>query len=234
MIQFTDRRDAGKRLARLLIQYRLDAYGPGVLVLALPRGGVPVGFEVAKTLYAPLDVFIVRKIGLPRQPELAIGAIASGGIVVTNHDVMRQLGVDQRTFDLVVADEKRELERRELLFHGGNRDSLSLKGRTCIIVDDGIATGASMMAATLAIRSQDPKHVIIAVPVASPQVYKQFAAHVDEVVCVQAPPDFTSVGLWYEDFDQTEDGEVRDLLQEARSSLNTWTHPPDDAPGAYQ
>lgn len=204
---FKDRAEAGAFLAGQLYQLR----GADAIVLGLPRGGVPVAYEVAARLGLPLDVFIVRKIGVPGHEELAMGAIASGGIAVVNDDVVRLIGIDQRTFDAVAAQEQRELQRRELLYRA-NRPPLQIIGKSVIVVDDGIATGASMRAAIVALRTQAPAQLIVAAPVASPSVYQQFADLADRVVCVQTPEDFSAVGAWYESFPQTSDAEVRHLL----------------------
>lgn len=220
MMPFADRRDAGRRLAKLLAPY---APRPGVrtVVFGLPRGGVPVAYEVARALMAPLDVFIVRKIGVPIQPELAMGAIASGGMVVRNQDVLDHMRVDEQTFAAVVKREREEVARREIAYRGDNPQA-AVKGATCILVDDGIATGASMMAAVLALRTRDPARIIVAAPVAAPTVREQFAGVADEIVCVYTPSDFHAVGAWYRNFDQTEDEEVEELLHAARSFGVPW------------
>ena len=208
---FRDRVDAGRRLAGRLADY---AGRPEVLVLALPRGGVPVAFEVAQALGAPLDVFLVRKLGAPGNDELAMGAIATGGVCVVNHDVVRHLNVPREVIDAVAAREQRVLERRERAYRG-DRPAPEVEGHTVILVDDGLATGSTMSAAVAALRRQSPARIVVAVPVAAPQTCDQFRAQVDEIVCAATPEPFTAVGLWYQDFSQTTDEEVRDLLDRA-------------------
>lgn len=210
--RFPDRAAAGRRLADALSGYAGD---PRVLVLALPRGGVPVGFEVARALGAPLDVFVVRKLGFPGQPELAMGALASGDIVIMTEEVVGRASVPDETVARVVAEEGRELERRERAYRG-DRAPLQVNGKTVIVVDDGLATGASMRAAARALRQMQPDRLIIAVPVAPPSTCDALREEADEVVCLRTPEPFMSVGLWYEDFEQTTDAEVRELL--ARSA----------------
>jgi predicted phosphoribosyltransferase len=209
---FRDRADAGQQLAR-----RLEAYAnrPDVLVLALPRGGVPVGFEVAQALNVPLDVFLVRKLGVPDQPELAMGAVATGGVRVLNEDVVHALRIPPQVIDAVAAEELRELERREHVYREG-RPAPDVRGRTVILVDDGLATGSTMRAAVAALRRQDPARIVVAVPTAAPSVCQEFRALVDDVVCLITPEPFYAVGLWYRDFSQTTDEEVRDLLARAK------------------
>jgi putative phosphoribosyl transferase len=208
---FRDRRDAGKRLAMRLAGYRGRRH---VLVLALPRGGVPVGYEIARSITAYLDVFIVRKLGAPGDNELAIGAIASGGTRILNEKLITELGVTRQTIDKITQIEAAELDRREDLFRRG-RDLFRIENKTIILVDDGLATGATMMAAILAVRNHRPKHLIVAVPVASPETCKEIGKQVDEVVCLQTPDPFWSVGSWYADFTQTSDQEVQFLLDDA-------------------
>jgi predicted phosphoribosyltransferase len=205
---FDDRVDAGRRLAERLDEYRDD---PLALVLALPRGGVPVAWEVAAHLGAPLDVLIVRKLGLPGNEELAIGAIASGGVTVLNDDVVNALAVPPGVVEAVAGRERDELERRERLYRG-ERPPPEVAGRTAIVVDDGLATGATMRAAVLALRRLDPARVVVAVPVASRQAVEELGAIADACVAVATPSPFFGVGLWYRDFSQTTDDEVRDLL----------------------
>lgn len=212
--QFRDRTEAGRLLASRLTAY---ANCPGVLVLALPRGGVPVGYEVARVLHAPLDVIIVRKLGVPGQEELALGAIASGGARVLNDDVVRMLALPEKVIDSVAAHERRELERREQLYRG-DRPAHEVGGRTIILVDDGMATGATMRAAVAAVKQQQPAHIIIAVPVAASATCQELAAEVDNVVCVIRPEDFHAVSFWYERFSQTTDEEVADLLEQAETA----------------
>lgn len=208
---FRDRHEAGRRLARLLTRYEKS---PDVLVLALPRGGVPVAFEVAAALGAPLDVFLVRKLGAPDQPELAMGAIASGGLRVLDRNLVARLGVSAEEIARVEAREFRELERRERAYRG-DRAAPAVRGRTVILVDDGVATGASLKAAIGALREQDPAAIVVAVPVAPPSIRRALEALADEVVCVATPEPFLAVGNFYEDFSSTEDEEVRDLLARA-------------------
>lgn len=184
----------------------------GLLVLGLPRGGVPVAYEVARELHAPLDVFLVRKLGVPGQEELAMGAIASGGVRVINEDVVRQLHIPDSVIDAVAKQELRELERRELAYRG-DRPSPDVKDRTAILIDDGLATGSTMRAAALALRKQDPAQIVVAVPVAAAQTCDEFRSVVDEIICAVTPERFYGVGLWYEDFSQTSDEEVRELLR---------------------
>ncbi len=186
-----------------------------VLVLALPRGGVPVAYEVAKQIGAPLDVFLVRKLGVPGYEELAMGAIATGGVRVINEDVVRQLDIPCEVIDLVAAEEQRELERRERAYHD-DRPPPDVKGRTVILIDDGLATGSTMRAAAAALRKQGPARIVIAVPVAAAQTCDEFREEVDEILCAVTPEPFRGVGLWYQDFSQTTDAEVRELLEKAR------------------
>lgn len=209
--RFRDRTQAGQLLAAQLAAY---ANRPDVLVLALPRGGVPVAFEVARALHAPLDVMIVRKLGVPGYEELAMGAIASGGVHVLNDDVVRMLGISEEEIIRVAALEQQEVERRERLYRG-DRPAYEIHGRTIILVDDGIATGATMRAVVDAVRQQQPARIVIAVPVAASSTCEEFAGEVDELVCVLGPEAFFAVGFWYEYFSQTTDEEVRDLLQQA-------------------
>ena len=209
---FENRHAAGIELAAQLTDYRGV---PGLLVLALPRGGVPVAYEVARALDAELDVLVVRKLGLPQQPELALGAIASGGATVLNQGLIRAAGLTQAHVDAIVQAERAELNRRERAYRG-ERPPLDVRGRVLIIVDDGLATGASMQAAIIALRSLRPAKIVVAVPVAPAEAAEEFVGTVDEFVCVEAPRDFNSVGWWYRDFSQTQDQEVRMLLEAAR------------------
>jgi putative phosphoribosyl transferase len=211
---FRDRRHAGRVLAQYLSHY---AQRPGVVVLGLPRGGVPVAYEVARQLGAPLDVFLVRKLGLPGQPELAMGAIASGGVRVLNEDVVGPLGIGEDEIDAVVAVEQTELERRERVFRG-DRPPLDLTGKIVILIDDGLATGSTMRAAARSVRRRGPARIVVAVPVAARTTCEELASEVDEVVCPNMPAPFYAVGLYYGDFSQTSDEEVRDLLEEANRS----------------
>ena len=212
---FANRREAGRILASLLMKY---ADRDDVLVLALPRGGVPVGFEVAQALRAPLDVFIVRKLGVPGHDELAMGAIATGGVRVLNDDVVMSLELEPEVIDAVAAREAKELARRERLYRGA-RPAPDVHGRTVILVDDGLATGSTMRAAVAALRKQTPARIVVAVPVAAPETCEEFKTEVDEVVCAATPRMFNGVGRWYEDFSQTTDEEVHELLAQARSCV---------------
>jgi putative phosphoribosyl transferase len=214
--RFQDRTDAGRALAGALTRYRADA---NAIVLALPRGGVPVGYEVATALGLPLDVLVVRKLGMPSQPELAMGAVASGGAVVLNEDVVRYLPRGSNAVEQVKARELQELTRRENSYRG-DRPALQMRGRTGILVDDGLATGATMEAAVRALRTLDAARIVVAVPVASIEARGRIAAVADEVVCLQAPPFFSAVGQWYERFNQTEDDEVRELLARSRAAFS--------------
>src|SRR5947209_1472510 len=209
---YRDRTDAGRRLAAELTDY---ADRSDVLVLALPRGGVPVAFEVARALHAPLDVFLVRKLGVPGHEELAMGAIATGGVRVLNEDVMRYISIPDAAIDAVAAKEQRELARREQLYRG-DRPAPDVKGKTVILVDDGLATGSTMRAAAAALRQQQPARIVVAVPVSAPETCEQFKTEVDEVICAVTPQPFRGVGLWYRDFSQTTDEEVRELLEQAK------------------
>jgi predicted phosphoribosyltransferase len=196
---------------------KLAAYAnrPDVVVLALPRGGVPVAYEVAKALHAPLDVFLVRKLGVPGHEEYAMGAVASGGVRVINRDVVEALGISDDVIEAVIAQEERELERRERAYRG-DRPFPDLRGKTVILVDDGLATGSTMLAAATALRQQHPARLVVAVPVGSPETCNAFRDHVDEIVCAITPDPLYAVGLWYEDFSQTTDDEVRTLLADAQ------------------
>jgi predicted phosphoribosyltransferase len=206
---FRDRHHAGRVLAEQLAAY---ADRPDVLVLALPRGGVPVAFEVARALHAPLDVLVVRKLGVPGREELAMGAIASGGVRVINEPVVRALGIPQREIDSIAAREERELERRNRLYRG-DRPAQEVRGRTVILVDDGLATGSTMHAAIMALRPQQPARIVAAVPTAAPDTCEQLRAIADEAVCATTPDPLGAVGVWYQDFSQTTDEEVRELLE---------------------
>jgi predicted phosphoribosyltransferase len=208
---FRDRSDAGRRLAERLTHY---ANQPDVLVLALPRGGVPVAFEVAQALHAPLDVFLVRKLGVPGQPELAMGALASGGVRIINESVVRALDISPEEIDAVTAQERRELERR-LREYRDDRPPINVRGRTIILIDDGLATGSTMRAAVAALRRQGPARIIVAVPVAAPSTCEDFETIADEMICAETPEPFYAVGMWYRDFSQTSDAEVHDLLDRA-------------------
>jgi predicted phosphoribosyltransferase len=212
--RFRDRREAGRVLAQKLAGY---ANRPDVIVLALPRGGVPVAYEVAAALHAPLDVFLVRKLGVPGHEEYAMGAIASGGVRVLNEEVVQALGIPDFRIEAAAAREEQELARRERAYRG-SRPPPDVKGRTVILVDDGLATGASMQAAVTALRRLEPARIVVAVPTAAPETCEQMRALADEVVCASTPEPFRAVGLWYEDFSQTSDEEVCALLAQARQA----------------
>lgn len=215
MAPFRNRRDAGKKLAQKLSAY---AEHPDVTVLALPRGGVPVAYEVALALNAPLDIFIVRKLGLPGREELAIGAIASGGVRVLNKDIIRMLSIPDEVISFVARHEAQELERREKLYRG-ERAAPETRDRTVILIDDGLATGASMRAAVVGLRAQHPARIVVAVPAAASETCDAFRDEVDEIICAVTPEPFYGVGHWYEDFSQITDEEVKNLLQEANHQL---------------
>jgi putative phosphoribosyl transferase len=210
-MRFRDREDAGRFLAEHLASLAPRA---GVIVLGLPRGGVPVAFEVARRLGAPLDVFVVRKLGVPGHEELAMGAIASGGVRVLNEGVVRELGIPPAMIDAVEAEERAELERRERAYRDG-RPPAVIRGRTVVLVDDGLATGATMRAAVAAVRKLDPAEVVVAVPVAAEPTCEELRDRADLVVCPETPEHFYAVGQWYDDFSQTTDDEVRALLRRA-------------------
>jgi putative phosphoribosyl transferase len=212
---FRDRHDAGRQLAALLTDYAGHA---GVIVLGLPRGGVPVAAEIARALGAPLDIFTVRKLGVPGNEELAMGAIATGGVCVMNEEYLAHFRITPAEIARIRATEERELERRERLFRG-DRPPLDARGSTVIIVDDGLATGATMRAAVEALRRQHPLRIIAAVPVASPEACQAVSDVVDECVCLTRPSYLGGVGAWYDDFSQTEDSEVRQLLDAAMREL---------------
>ena len=205
---FQDRFEAGRLLASRLSQF---ANRNDVIVLGLPRGGVPVAFEVARILKSPLDVFVVRKLGVPGEEELAMGAIASSGIRVVNRNVVDALGIKNDQIERVAAEQQTELERREREYRDG-RPMLEVRGRTAILVDDGLATGSSMRSAVAALRKRDPAQIVVAIPVAAPSVYQELKSEADQVVCVATPEHFVAVGQWYLDFRQTGDEQVRELL----------------------
>jgi predicted phosphoribosyltransferase len=216
-MRFRDRADAGRRLAAKLGAY---AGRTDVLVLALPRGGVPVAFEVAQALAAPLDVFLVRKLGVPGHRELAMGAIASGGVRVLNDDVVQGLEIPDAVIDAVAAEEEAELARRERLYRG-DRPPIDFHGQTGLLVDDGLATGSTMRAAVAALRLQRPAQIVVAVPVGAPDTCAELAIEADAVVCAHRPEQLYAVGLWYDDFAQTTDAEVRELLALAAERQRT-------------
>lgn len=216
MALFRDRTDAGRKLARELMNY---AGQPDLVVLALPRGGVPVAFEVARMLQAPLDVFLVRKLGVPGHEELAMGAIASGGVRVLNESVVRALNVPKSVIDEVARREQKELERRERAYRD-NRPRQEVRDRTVILVDDGLATGSTMQAAVTGLKQKNPARLVVAVPTAAAETCEMFEHQVDKIVCAETPQPFFGVGFWYEDFSQTTDQEVRDLLRQGEELLS--------------
>jgi predicted phosphoribosyltransferase len=207
-MRYRDRREAGRALAEQLRAYTGLKDG---LVLALPRGGVPVGYEVARALRLPLDVFVVRKLGAPGQEELAIGAVASGGIRVLNERIITRLGLDENAIEPIAAREFEEIGRREQLYRS-TKGPLNVEGKTVILVDDGIATGASMNVAVQALRAGSPKKIVVAVPVAAVENCELLRSQANDVICGETPRDFSAVGQWYEDFRQTTDEEVAELL----------------------
>ena len=220
-MRFRDRRAAGRLLATRLIRY---ADQPNVIVLALPRGGVPVGYEVALALHAPLDVFLVRKLGAPGQEELALGAIASGGVRVLNPDVVEGLAISPQQIDQIAAAEGLELARRAQVYRD-DLPAMIVEDRTVILVDDGLATGATMRAALVALRQEQPRRLVAAVPVAPPASCWTLSAIADEAICLETPEPFYGVGLWYDDFAPTSDDEVRDLLRLAAERTLFPRHP---------
>jgi putative phosphoribosyl transferase len=217
MSRFHDRFDAGRALARELTAYSDD---PDVRVFALPRGGVPVAFEVARALRVPLDVFMVRKLGLPGHEEFAMGAIASGGLVVLDGLVIRRFGLSDSQVERVIQRERRELERREHHYRG-DWPLPDVSGRTVILVDDGLATGSTMRAAVAALKQEHPKRIVVAVPIGSPDTCDELREDADDVVCAATPEPFYAVGLWYHDFSQTTDEEVIELLARAEQVLTS-------------
>lgn len=213
--RFHDRTEAGRLLAVQLADY---ANNPDMLVLGLPRGGVPVAYQIAKAIHAPLDVWLVRKLGVPGQEELAMGAIASGSIMVLNNEIIQALGISQRVIQQVAADEKQELERRDRAYRG-DHPPLNVQDRTIVLVDDGIATSSTLRAAIAALQQQQPKRIVVAAPVCPPSVCEALRSIVDEVICLATPEPLSSIGMWYEDFSQTTDDEVRELLQQSATEL---------------
>jgi len=211
---FQGRQQAGQALAAALRDY---AKRDNVVVLGLPRGGVPVAYEVARELGTPLDVFVVRKLGTPGQEELALGAIASGGTRVLNYEVVNALGIPDEAIDAVTRREQAEMERREREFRG-DRPPLNVQGKIVILIDDGLATGSTMRAAVAALRQQDPAKIVVAVPVAAASTCERLRPEADEMVCLYAPEQFYAVGEWYRDFSQTSDEEVRELLRRSAHS----------------
>ncbi|MGQ0562669.1 MAG: phosphoribosyltransferase [Gemmatimonadota bacterium] len=212
--RFRNRSDAGRRLGAALAKY---ATRDDVIVLGLPRGGVPVAFEVANAIGAPLDVFVVRKLGLPGHEELAMGAIASGGVRLLNEEVVGMYHVSDRDLERVTRQEQQELERREKQYRG-EQPFPGLEGKTVVIVDDGLATGSTMRAAVEALRKRGAARIVVAVPVAAPETCEALATVADEIVCAETPEPFYAVGLWYEDFSQTSDEEVHDILERRRAA----------------
>lgn len=216
MRKYLNRRDAGEVLADALHEYQGKS---NVIVLALPRGGVPVAYEVATSLKAPLDVYIVRKLGMPGYPELAMGAIAQGGATIFNQEIINMYGITPQEIDSVIKSEKTELMRRETAYRG-KRSFPSLTEKIVILIDDGIATGATIKAAILAIHQQKPAKIVAAVPVADQQIKKMIEPLVDDFVCPLVVDNLRAVGLWYNDFSQTEDAEVMDLLSKTTKATN--------------
>lgn len=222
---FRDRADAGRALAAKLADY---AGREDTIVLALPRGGVPVGYQVARALGAPLDVFVVRKLGAPGHEELAMGAIASGDVVVLNEEVLKAMNVQPAAIDEVIASERKELARREAAYRD-DRPPADVRGKTVILVDDGLATGSTMRAAVTALRQHEPAAIVVAVPIGAASTCHELGAIADECICAFTPEPFRAVGMWYEDFSQTEDSEVADLLARAAADDPT---PAETDPGS--
>jgi len=215
---FVDRADAGHVLARQLSAY---ANRKDVIVLALPRGGVPVAYEVARELNAPLDVFLVRKLGAPGQEELAMGAIASGDVVVVNEDVVKALKISHEAIAAAVDHERQELARREAIYRG-NRPPLDVEDKTVILIDDGLATGSTMRAAVAALRNKNPARIVVAVPIGAASTCAELRSIADDCICAIAPEHFRAVGLWYDDFAQTDDAEVCDVLNRTTEAFAPW------------
>ena len=209
----------GRRLAAELSSYA----GEGPIILALPRGGVPVGHEIARALHAPLDVWVVRKVGVPWHPELGAGAVAEGGYVYLNPEVLEQVGLSEAELAEVVESKQREVQERVRVFRGNHRPPV-LRDRTVILVDDGIATGGTVLAAIRSIRAQEPKAIVLAVPVAAPDAIEVLTPEVDRLVCLKTPPDLYAIGLWYRDFSQVSDSEVVGLLNRARQEPREAEH----------
>jgi len=209
---FEDRRDAGRRLAGKLSRFRDER----PMIFALPRGGVPVGYEISRALTAPLDVFVSRKLGAPGQPEFGIGAVAAGGVRVLNEDVVKRLGITDEYVERITAQETAEVERR-LRYFRGDRPEPEVGGRTAILVDDGLATGVTARAAVEALRLRGPRRLVLAAPVCAAQTAELLRPGVDELVCLESPTDLGAIGFWYRDFQQTTDEEVVELLERARS-----------------
>jgi putative phosphoribosyl transferase len=217
---FEDRRDAGRRLAGKLARFMDER----PVVFALPRGGVPVGYEISRSLGAPLDVFVSRKLGAPDQPEFGIGAVAAGGVRVLNRDVVRRLGIPDNYIEQITARETAEVDRR-LRYFRGQRPEPEVVGRTAILVDDGLATGVTARAAVEALRRRRPRRLVLAAPVCAAQTAEHFRTKVDELVCLESPTDLGAIGFWYRDFEQTSDEEVVELLERARSERGTQGSP---------
>ena len=213
--RFRDRTEAGRLLAAQLAHY---ADCPNTLVLGLPRGGIPVAYQIAKAINAPLDVWLVRKLGVPGQEELAMGAIASGSVMVLNNEIIQSLGISRKVIHQVAVAEKQELERRDRAYRG-DRLPPDIPGHTIILVDDGIATSSTLRAAIAALQQQQPKRIVVASPVAPPSVCDALRTVVDEVVCLSTPEPLSSIGMWYKDFSQTTDEEVRELLKQSAIEL---------------
>jgi putative phosphoribosyl transferase len=220
-LPFEDRTQAGRLLGEALAEY---AKRSDVVVLALPRGGVPVGFEVALMIDAPLDIMLVRKLGTPGQEELAMGAIASGGVCVLNPDIVAVIDISQEAIEAVAATERQELERRERVYRG-NQPPPAVENHCLILVDDGLATGASMLAAVSALRQRKPASIVVAIPVAPSDTVQRLKQEADEVVCLATPEPFSAVGRWYREFSQTSDDEVKSLLERAGSMSTTSLNP---------
>jgi putative phosphoribosyl transferase len=214
---FEDRIEAGQLLAEKLEHY---AGVPGTIVLGLPRGGIPVAFQIARAIGAPLDVFVVRKLGTPGQRELAMGAIATGGVRVLNEEVVRGLGIPSEVIDRAAAEEQEELKRREFAYRGSYSEP-EVSGKTVILVDDGVATGSTMRAAIRALKTQNPARLIVAVPTAAGSTYRELRSTVDEFIALTTPEPFYAVGAWYREFEQTSDEEVTELLERARRNLKS-------------
>ena len=223
MTIFRNRTDAGQRLAAELQKNRTITHASNPIILGLPRGGVVVAFEIAKTLHMPLDVFVVRKIGVPRYEELAMGAIASGDVVVRNTSVIRSMKITEDIFQASLQHQRTILVEREIAYRG-SKEPLQLQDRSVILVDDGLATGASMKAAIAGVLAQNPHSLTVAVPVAASQTYDELCTKVDDLICLYMPEPFFGVGQWYRDFRQTTDEEVRHMLEEAETFLEL-SHP---------
>ncbi|HEU5422754.1 MAG TPA: phosphoribosyltransferase [Nitrolancea sp.] len=223
-VPFQNRFDAGRQLAQKLLEY-VDM--PTTDVLGLPRGGVPVAYEVAIQLNQPLDVFLVRKLGVPDHEELAMGAVASGGVRVLNQSVIYGLDISEEAIDDETRRELAVIQQRERDYRG-DQPPLRINGRTIILIDDGLATGSTMLAAVAALRQKNPAKIVVGVPVASREACREVGSHVDQIVCLATPEPFYAVGQWYLEFGETSDAEVRDLLRRARRRAGVWTPPPEE------